>query len=64
MVLAPALLTLIGVVLVEDGVAGSMAWPRRVLTLTGGLLLTAATVAYWVVAWLYVERPHDKTLDS
>gem|GEM_PF-6587010 len=63
LVLAPALLALIGIVLTVDGFAGSMAWPRRVLTLIGGLLLTAVTVAYWVMAWLYVERPHEKTLD-
>ena len=63
MVLAPALLTLLGVVVAMEGIAGSAPWPRRVLMVIGGLVLTVATCVYWVVAWFYVERPHDRTLD-
>jgi hypothetical protein len=63
LVLAPALLTGCGVALFIEGMVGSLAWPKRLLELAGGLLLTAATIAYWVFVWLYVERPHDRTLD-
>lgn len=58
MVLAPALLTLIGPVLAVQGLSGSGAWLHRLLMLVGGLLLTTATVGYWIFVWFYIERPH------
>ena len=63
LILAPALITLIGPVLVVEGVGGSRAWPTRILMLVGGLLIIAAAVLYWTFIRLYIERPYDPTLD-